>query len=173
MIFVISGEVGAGKTTFFREVVDGLRSRGVRVAGFASERVFREGTLVGYDIVDIGTVARTPWLRRGGAGERIGPFAVSSEGLAAAAGIIDASDPSGFLAVDELGPRELEGWGFWTSLKPLLDAPGRSFLFVIRTVCLPGFQALFPDGDVHIFDAVAGKTADATAAEIALHVRQG
>jgi nucleoside-triphosphatase THEP1 len=173
MIFIISGDVGAGKTTFFRKVVEGLQSRGVPVAGFVSERVFREGTLVGYDIVDIGTVARTPWLRRGGSGESIGPFTISAAGLAAAAAIIGTSDPSGLLAVDELGPLELEGWGFWTSLKPLLDAPGRSFLFVIRAGCLPGFQGLFTGWDVRIFPLTDRKTPDETAGEMALHVCQG
>jgi len=170
MIFMISGDVGAGKTAFFRKVVGGLQSRGLQVAGFASERAFKEGLLAGYDIVEIGSGTRTTWLRRGGAGEGIGPFTIFAAGLAAAAGIIGKTEPSGLLAVDELGPLELAGRGFWTFLKPLLDDPGRSFLFVIRTACLPGFKELFAGGDIRIFHLTDRPSPDEAASEVALHV---
>jgi len=173
MVFIVSGGVGEGKTAFFGRVASLLRRRGAAVAGFRSERVYRGEELVGYDLVGLGSRTRAPWLRKDGAGERIGPYAVVPAGLAAAEATIAGSPPSGLLAVDELGPAELGGRGFWPALSPLLQSESRSFLFVVRTGCLAGFKRLFAGRSLAIF-RVGGAWSPADAArEILARVRQG
>jgi nucleoside-triphosphatase THEP1 len=143
------------------------------VAGFRSERVFRGGELSGYDLVDLVSARRTKWLRREAEGERIGPFVIIPEGFSAAAAIIRGSAPRGILAVDELGPAELEGRGFWPALGPLLGAADRSFLFVVRTACLAGFHELFADHPAIVFRVGGSVTPDEAVREILSRDRQG
>jgi nucleoside-triphosphatase THEP1 len=173
VIFAISGDVDSGKTTFLKRLTETLADRRGRLAGFLNERVFERGAVAGYDLVDLGSAKRTAWLRRGAAGERIGGFAIVPEGLAAAAAIIRRSDPSGLLVIDELGPAELEGRGFWPFVRPLLDETGRSFLFVIRTECLADFGRLFSGRPMKIFSVGGTMAPGDVAREVLSHAGQG
>ncbi|MBM3292958.1 MAG: DUF2478 domain-containing protein [Candidatus Aminicenantes bacterium] len=173
MIVLVSGRVGAGKSTLVRKAAVQLRRRGVPLAGFRSERVFGGDELRGYDLVDLADGKRTPWLRRGSAGERIGPYAVVPEGKAAAAEIIGRGPTGAILVVDELGPAELAGRGFWPWLVPLLDDEGRSFLFVVRTACLPAFKKLFAGRPVRIFRTGPRALPENLVSLILAHGRQG
>jgi nucleoside-triphosphatase THEP1 len=173
VIFIISGGVGAGKTSFLRKVASRLGQMGVPLSGFRSERVSVRGELRGYDLVDLASGKRTEWLRRGEAGERIGPYAIVPEGRRAGERIFSGSPSSSLLAVDELGPAELEGRGFWPSLRPLLRDEGRSFLFVVRTSCFGGFKKLLAGRRLTVFRVGGSWTPSSAAREILAHVRQG
>jgi len=171
MVFVITGGVGAGKTSLLREVVARLRRRGFPLAGFLSKRVFRGDELRGYDLVDLATGKRTPWLRRGAEGNLVGPWAVVPEGLHAGKAIIIESPPSVLLVVDEFGPAELGGRGFWPFLSPLLADKGRTFLFVVRTACLPAFRKNFSSEDLDVFRVAASIGPDDVVRKILTHGR--
>jgi nucleoside-triphosphatase THEP1 len=173
VIFIVTGEVGAGKTTFVRRTAEALRERGGKVAGFASERVFENGSLAGYDLVDLANGKRAPWLRRGIGPDRIGPYAVEAGGLAFARKVIGGSAPSEFLIIDELGPLELASAGFWPALRPVLDDPAREFLFVIRTSCLEDFRRIFSGRILEIFAPDRGRRPEDAAGEIVRHADQG
>jgi nucleoside-triphosphatase THEP1 len=54
--------------------------------------------------------------------------------------------------VDEVGPLELSGKGFWPSLKQVVFQPLTSFLFVMRVSILEGFLAMLGRGEVKIFN---------------------
>jgi len=175
MISILTGGVGAGKTRSLCGILSALQSLGVLAAGFVSERVFMDGALAGYDLIDAAGGRRLPFLRRasGPEGDRVGPWRIDPAGLAAAAEIIRTSEPGALLIVDELGPIELEGRGHWPALSAVLDLPGRRFLLVIRDSCLTAFTRMFAGRPVKIIPVRDTMDFEAIAREIAFDGREG
>jgi nucleoside-triphosphatase THEP1 len=160
MIIVLTGDIGSGKTTLLKEVCLGGsapaagRPKGDRppLAGFLSLRVLGGPRTEGYDLLDIRDGTLRPFLRRtrNPGGERIGDYAVLGGGLDYANATIRGSRPSDLLVVDELGPLELDGRGFWPSLSEVLQDRGRRFLVVVRTGLVDRFKKLFKGHRVKI-----------------------
>jgi nucleoside-triphosphatase THEP1 len=138
VIYILSGPVGVGKTTFLEGMVVLARGLDPNFDGFLSPRVIEDGRTAGYDLLDLKTETRIPLLRRSGDESwlRTGPYRMLPDGLAAGEAIIRRSFVSNLLIVDEIGPLEFEGRGFWPALKDALEE-GRSrkgpVLVVIRS----------------------------------------
>jgi len=160
MVLVLSGPVHAGKTTFLERALPLWAARGLACAGFVSPAVTDEAGETGYDLVEIATGRRQPYLRRHGApgAERIGPYVFVPETLERARTIIREAGPSGLLVVDEVGPLELRGGGLWPALRDALDAPGRTLLCVVRADILEEFAARLAPLVPVVFDVGAADT---------------
>lgn len=155
MIFILTGEVGSGKTALLKKVVGELENRGVKTDGFLSERITVGEETAGYDLFDVKKRTRIPFMRRNGrAGwQQAGPYYVLPAGLAEAEGIIARSRRPEILIVDEAGPLELEGKGLWPGLSRILADPGRHCLLVVRTSALEGFLKKLGRTPVEILEA--------------------
>jgi nucleoside-triphosphatase THEP1 len=153
VITVLTGDIGSGKTTLLSDVClgnlasdPGRRTPRPRsIAGFLSRRVMNGPRPEGYDLVDLKDGAVRPFLRRQGKanGERAGKYLIIPEGLRYANDAIRRSSPSELLVIDEVGPLELDGRGFWPSLSVALLDRNRKVLVVIRTGLVNRFKALF------------------------------
>ncbi len=66
MVLVLTGPVHAGKTTFLERALPLWAARGLACAGFLSPAVTDEAGGTGYDLVEIPTGLRQPYLRRHG-----------------------------------------------------------------------------------------------------------
>lgn len=154
MVLVLSGPVHGGKTTLLERSLPLWAGRGLSCSGFISSSVADGGCGTGYDLVEIGTGRRWPYLRRqGDAGaERVGPFAFVPETLERARSIIRSARPSGLLVIDEVGPLELRGGGLWTSLSEALATRGRTLLLVIREGLVEDFAARLAPAVPRVFD---------------------
>ena len=154
MIFILTGAVGSGKTTFLRGLVDELRAAGVPFESFLSLRVMTGGETIGYDLLDIREGRSRPLLRRtdSGKGQRVGPFVMLPEGLAQANEIIRRSGVADLFIADEIGPLELGGRGFWPALKDQLFDDRRRSLVVVRESLLEQFRILFARVQVSVFE---------------------
>ncbi|MCX6564726.1 MAG: MoaD family protein [Candidatus Aminicenantes bacterium] len=154
MIFILTGAVGSGKTTFLRGLVDELRASGMPLDGFLSLRVMMGGEIGGYDLFGIRDGQSQPFLRRTGPGEaqRVGPYVMLPAGLAKANEIIRRSRAGELLIVDEIGLLELEGRGFWHALKDVLFDEQRRSLVVVRESLLEQFRILFARVQVSVFE---------------------
>jgi len=146
MITILTGPVGGGKTTFLKAVVGRLTALGRPPDGYLSERAGDGRPAPGYDLLDLRTGRRIPFLRIAGAadGLRTGAFDVLPGGLAAAADIIGRSDPSRLLIIDELGRLELGGRGVWPAAAPVFADARRSCLVVVRDTLMEDFQKRWP-----------------------------
>lgn len=145
MITILTGPIGGGKTSYLKSAIIRIRDRGLPVEGYLSERIMEGTTVSGYDLVNLGTGKHHRLLRRS-AGSRsaaVGPFDINPKGFAAARAIIERSDPSGLLVLDELGRLELEGKGVWPAADPVLGDNRRRVLVVIRESLLDEYQIRF------------------------------
>ena len=148
MITILTGPVGGGKTTFLKTAVDCLRFRGISPDGYLSERVMDGKTVAGYDLADLRSGGRVPFLRRPGPpeGTRVGSYGLFPDGLAAAEKIISRSRPSEPIVIDELGRLELEGTGVWPAAAPVFADVRRVCLVVVRDALFDHFRTRWPAG---------------------------
>jgi len=154
MIILLSGPVHGGKTTFLERSLARWAARGLAPGGFLSVAVTEACGATGYDLLELKTGRRHPYLRREGKpdAERIGPFFFVLETLELARSIIREADPRELLVVDEVGPLELLGGGLWPALREALSRPGRRCLLVARKEILEDFVVAIAPVVPLIFD---------------------
>ncbi|MBE0712746.1 MAG: hypothetical protein IH583_10210 [Candidatus Aminicenantes bacterium] len=154
MILVLSGPVHGGKTTFLERSLARWASHGLAPDGFLSVAVTGARGATGYDLLELKTGRRRPYLRREGEPgvERIGPFFFVPSTLERARSIIGEADPRELLIVDEVGPLELQGGGLWPVLREALSRPGLRCLLVVREEILKDVVAAIAPGVARIFD---------------------
>ena len=154
MVLVLSGPVHGGKTTFLERRLPDWTGRGIIGYGFLSPAVTDENGDKGYDLAEVGTSLRLPYLRQQAehGGEGIGPYAFVPETLERARSIICDAEPSGLLVVDEVGPLELRGGGLWPVLRDALARPERAVLLVAREGILAELAAVLAPLVPAVFD---------------------
>ncbi len=154
MIFILTGEVGSGKTALLKKIVAELQFRGVQIDGFLSERIKDGDETAGYDLFDLRKRTRIPFLRRNGRDgwQKVGTYYVLPAGLAEAKSIIGRSGSPGLLIIDEAGPLELEGKGVWPSLGQVLADPSRQCFLVIRKGVLEDYKKKLGPVPLEIFE---------------------
>jgi len=154
MVLVLSGPVHGGKTTFLERSMPVWKGRGLACRGFLSPAVTDVNGAKGYDLVEIETGRRRPYLRREGepGAERIGPYVFVPAALERARSIIrDAGSPH-VLFVDEVGPLELRGGGVWLALRDALRRPDGTILLVAREEILADLAAALAPAVPAVFD---------------------
>jgi nucleoside-triphosphatase THEP1 len=154
MIFILTGPVHSGKTTLLKKVVRELKEQKHRVDGFLSEAVWEKEEMVGYDLFDLKKDRAIPFIRRTGEKEwqKVGSYFFIPQSLAEAENIILGGKEADILVVDEVGPLELSGKGFWPVLKQVISQPLNSYILVTRKNILEDFLAKLGKYKVKIFD---------------------
>jgi len=144
MIIILSGPVHGGKTTLIQKSLPRWASHGLAFGGFLSIAVPDGSGALEYDLLGLKDGLRLPLLRRTGEfeGERIGPFSFVPRTLEVARSLIRAADPAEVLIVDEVGPLELAGGGFWPALREVVFKPGMKLLLVAREEILEDLSRL-------------------------------
>jgi len=134
MIHVLAGPLHSGKTTLLTASCAAWRTAGFRFDGFLSPTVWAGDRIEGYDLVDLRTETKIPYLRREGQPdwERSGSFFFRPEALTQAQIIIRRVPKEEVLIVDEFGPLELRGGGLRPALNDVLGRPGHKVLLVVR-----------------------------------------
>lgn len=154
MIFILTGPVHSGKTTLLKKVIRELKEKKYKIDGFLSETVWRKQEIVGYDLFNLKKERSIPLIRRTGKKEwqKIGSYFFIPQSLAEAEKIILRGKEADILVVDEVGPLELSGRGFWPALKQVVFQPLNSYIFVIRKNIIKDFLAMLGKSEVKIFD---------------------
>jgi len=135
-VFIITGKTGSGKTSFLLKMIEELRRKDLSIAGFAAMSVPGDGPSGSFDILDLVSGKIIPLAsRRFSEGyERIGNFYFNPEGIQTGIDLLE--DPlinnNDLIAVDEIGPFELEGKVWAESLTRLLDRRSCPVLLVVR-----------------------------------------
>lgn len=163
---IVTGERGAGKTTFVADVVGRLRERGFRVDGLLSPGEIRAGERWTIDLVDLSTGDRRRFATRDAAPGwvELGSFRIDPEALHEGARTLAPERVAGadLVVVDEVGPWELSGGGWDAALARLHAAGGPPLLFVVRRSLVDEVLARFSPSGAPVWD-VSVDTADRVA----------
>jgi nucleoside-triphosphatase THEP1 len=179
MVLVLSGPVHGGKTTFLERRVPLWAGRGLGCAGFLSPAAIGPGGAPGYDLLEIATGRRRPYLRTEGpaAAERVGPYVFVPEALERARAILREAGGPELLIVDEVGPLELEGRGLWLALEDALRRRAGKTLLVAREGILAELAGLLAPIEIVVFDVrdpgAAGRLDENLTGKTSPHDRQG
>ena len=124
-IFIVTGEKEEGKTSSLVEIIEKLKSSGVRVGGFISPRIMVDGKTIGYYIESVIDGRRqllmTETEQNGF--QKIGRFWLDPNVIKRVTSTIEeqALSPS-VIFIDEVGRLEMEGQGWDEVLRSLLLA---------------------------------------------------
>ena len=124
-IFIVTGEKEEGKTSSLIEIIEKLKSMGVRVGGFISPRIMVDGKTIGYYIESVLDGRRqllmTETEQNGF--QKIGRFWLDPVVIKRVTSTIEeqALSPS-VIFIDEVGRLEMEGQGWDEVLRSLLLA---------------------------------------------------
>ena len=134
-VFIVTGTVGEGKTAWLAKLSGLLTEKGVRVGGLLALRIVEDEKTTGYDVSDISTGKRTPFLRHTGS-ETMGVerFTMDDAGFIAGRNALDPAnnlDNRGKI-VDEVGPLELRGRGWSEVLGALLQETRATVIIAVR-----------------------------------------
>lgn len=135
-VFIITGERGAGKSVVLAGAAAALKYEGFRIGGISAPGLWKDGKRDGFDIVDLMTDRRTELCRVNGPADwpKTGKFRFRPEGLEFGRKALSPENlrTADIVAIDEIGPWELDGGGWAPELEKLLKEDGRPLVLVIR-----------------------------------------
>ncbi len=136
-VFIITGPIGAGKTSFAKMLSDLLRNRNIIAGGLLTEKIVDEKAAVGYDLLDIETRARTVFLRQNSecGSENIGRFTICNDAVEAGNSILDsaAAGANKVIIIDEVGMLELDGKGWSENISYLAGKRDKDLIITVRS----------------------------------------
>jgi nucleoside-triphosphatase THEP1 len=135
-IIIITGEIGSGKTSFLKEIIAAIKSRGIETKGFLSLARFDGKMQTGYDLLNIADSNKLDFIREKASegAVKFRKFYFSREGIDVGNDILLSykENVSAALIIDEIGPWELEGGGWAESLNKLVALSRYNMIWVVR-----------------------------------------
>lgn len=122
-IFVITGKVQSGKTTFLNNLVHEIKDKGFEVAGFLCFGQFSKGKRSDFTLIDINNYTKVllATVENHSSWPRYGRFFFNPLAIEAGEKILGKAieHGRGIVILDEVGPMELQGGG-WAPMVDLL-----------------------------------------------------
>lgn len=136
-IFIISGKIDSGKTTFLKNLITNLQEKHIKVGGIYSQKIMQNGERIGYDIVDIETNKQELFLRKNQGEtnfERIGPFNIFPNAFSLGINSLkpENNTENKLVVIDEIGKLEFSNKAWAESLVDLLKFQKNHLLLVVR-----------------------------------------
>jgi nucleoside-triphosphatase len=147
---IVTGAIGAGKTTWCQQLVALAQADGARVRGLLSPAVFTGATKTGIALVDLASGETRALAHLRTADQTDGGIATQrwrfdAETIAWGNAILAAITTADLLVVDEIGPLELErGEGFTHALPLIAAGASRMTCVVVRVHLLGQMLAHLP-----------------------------
>ncbi len=164
-LIIVTGDRGAGKTTFCTRLIELARSAGKSIGGVVSPAVVVEGEKIGIDVIDLHTNERRRLADRFNAQNR-GPntqrWSFHADSVAWGNAVLRAATPCDVLIVDELGTLEFDRGEGWLAGLAALDAGDyRLGVVVIRPELLLRAQQRWPWARVFTIESVEDAKSEA------------
>jgi nucleoside-triphosphatase THEP1 len=131
--FIVTGEVGSGKTGCIKNLIENIQDKKFSVSGVYSSRIMENDIITGYDVVNISTNKSAKFLRKEGdlSQQKIGRFYIFNDGLNA--GNVELQNSySQITIVDEIGKLELSKNGWYKSVKQLIKNSNSHLILTVR-----------------------------------------
>jgi nucleoside-triphosphatase THEP1 len=160
-VFIITGLTGEGKTRFIEKLTESLKGQGVRAGGIMAPKITEDETSTGYDIADIATGKRVPFLRHINRQLKHGfeRFTVFDEGYQTGLAALDPDRniSSNIVVVDEIGPMELSGQGWDKRMTELIHTYKGHLIVVVRKSLVEEVKNRYGISDPVIYDVGASE----------------
>ncbi len=176
VVYIITQDVGAGKTTYVESLLENLKEKGFRPAGFTAPGIFSEGKKTGFKIRNIsngdeytlaGKQPETGWKRHG-------HYYFNPETIRAGQEVllkIKEADAD-ILVVDEVGPMEMRNEGWAQAIEELSKTSALPQIWVVRKSLAKKAARKWNTGDVYIFDMKTVSTEEAAGRIIQNHSKK-
>ncbi len=146
-IFIITGEQGSGKTTFLKQLIDQLKQNKLCVGGIVAEGFWKDGQRERFNLVDQLSGDSIVYCQREQkkGWEKIRHFYINPKGqsFGEQALSIDKLKISDVIAIDEIGPFELQGKGWAVSLKRIMKHHKLTVILIVRELLLDEIISYF------------------------------
>ena len=155
-VFIITGSLREGKTTFAKNLVEFFKGNNINTCGIISERVMTDSHTTGYDVINIETGEKTIFLRQNEeyGSEKIGRFTISPEGLAMGRAVLHSliMKENSIVIVDEVGLLELKDRGWSEGISELLKTPAKNIILTVRNTFINEVKIKFGISEAIIFN---------------------
>ncbi len=164
-VFIITGSQGSGKTTFLDKLIKHLKAEGVSVGGFIAHGFWNNNERSGFELENIQTGEKIILCQTNPAKgwQKFRRFYFNPEGFAFGNKVLDPANlgKTDFIAIDEVGPFELENRGWAQAIKLLLHNIDKPMIWVVRKSLIKEILSHFSINDFTILDIdIAGKEVD-------------
>jgi nucleoside-triphosphatase THEP1 len=132
-IYIVTGNIEAGKTSTILEIVSKLKMENIKVEGIVTTRILENEITAGYDVLNISTREKVRFLRTFGDDiqQRIGKYFIYDEGLKLGENSLNNSNTKLFV-IDEIGKLELEEKGWHKLLLQVISHSKSNLLLSVR-----------------------------------------
>ncbi len=154
-VVVVTGPGNGGKTATVIALVEKLRAKKIRVAGFVQPGEMAGERKVGFRLRDVVTGEETALATEGGRddGDFGTRFRFSEEGFDLGREALSRAAPASIVIVDELGPIELRGQGHMPAVRQALAVANLGgAVIVVRRSLVPSLLADLKASDAVVID---------------------
>lgn len=157
MIYILTGDIGSGKTTAAAGIYEILVNQGFRPGGIISPGFMKNGVKSEYFVRDLMTGTehllcsreKNPdWIKLGGFWFDPVSVEFGNDALLGAAAVCDS-----VLFIDEIGPFEMSGNGWHNTLKLLLKTWHKPMVWTVRTSLAETVPAFYGIQDYKTIEA--------------------
>lgn len=155
-VIIITGDIRQGKTTFLKNIISDLEKEKIRMAGFLSFGIERNGERAGFDLFSIHSSARTELCTKKPSPSwiRYGSYYFNPEGIEAGNEILNLKNLADkqLVIIDEIGPLELQDNGWAHGIESICNNLSILQIWVVRRTLTDQVSKKWKTGNVYIFD---------------------
>ena len=155
-LFILTGRINQGKTSFTQQLIDELQNEGLRVSGFVTLGNTNDSSRNAYKIKNLQSGEETALCTThpNPANAHYGRFYFEEAGIKKGCDIITQSltQLPDLLVIDELGPMEINNRGWAPALEKVVENNTCAQFWVVREKLVKPMMRKWNVGDVIIFD---------------------
>ena len=137
MVIIITGDIGIGKTTVCRRLIEIVQNQGYSCGGILTRKAPDKGIIIeGIQSGETETLASTNNVYHG---PRTAKYSFNAKGIAFGVREVEKGISSSLLVVDEIGHLELRGEGFAKVIELIRTGRVKNCVLVIRKELLSAF----------------------------------
>jgi len=157
-LVIITSEINSGKTATLEKISNTLKAKNISVGGFLSIADYKQGEKDTYNLKNIATDEEVPLAtqRRFYTNITIGKYYFGKyyfyqQAFEKANDWLTDTREFDVIIIDEVGPLEMRGGGFYELLTNLFQDFKGVFIVAVRTEILEEFRIKFPHPETAIF----------------------
>jgi nucleoside-triphosphatase THEP1 len=155
-VVIITGNIREGKTTFAQEIISDLLKRKIKLAGFLSFGIDSNGQRTGFNLFDLESSESIELCSDIKTENRLqlGKYFFNEAALMRGNEILSIANLSDkqLVVIDEIGPLELSGRGWGSSIENITRTIAIPHLWIVRKSLVKNIIRRWNVGNAYIFD---------------------